>query len=183
MQASHYCQFLGLHGPLSEAHLAALPCVAWAAVLGCPSGLWMDVSSPAVCGAADCGWKCGGGGGHRGDGWYVKTDSLGNSLPCAAYSQRLCRSCAAVSRRSGRSWRRDSRVSLASWSRLSHFLLLSKGLCMIAPACKGTPSAEAYIWQYHLPPCCHKLPIASILALKHSGLYKRLYKHTTCFSA
>ena len=82
VQASHYCQFLGLHGPLSEAHLAALPCVAWAAVLGCPSGLWMDVSSPAVCGAADCGWKCGGGWGGGAQGrWLVcKNRLIGKQL-------------------------------------------------------------------------------------------------------
>ena len=30
---------LDLHAPLSEAHFAALPCAAWAAVLGCPRGL------------------------------------------------------------------------------------------------------------------------------------------------
>ena len=105
----------------------------------------------------------------------AKIGSVGNSLPCTWYSQGLCKSCAAVRRRSGRLWRRDSRMSLASPSRVSHFLLLSRGLSVIAPACRRTSSGEAYAcWQHCFCPGCKLQPCSEAFragardSIKHS---------------
>ena len=120
---------------------------------------------------------------HRGDGWCkdrLSGEQLALHMVQPGVVQELCR------RRSGRSWRRDSRMSLASPSRVSHFLLLSRGLSIIAPACRRTSSGEAYAcWQHYFCPCCKLQPCSEAFragardSIKHSRHLHLETKNTT----